>query len=80
VVEVDDLDRIGKRLNESGVECKPYFPPVHLQAPYRQLGFREGDFPACESVSRRVLALPFFTQITQSEINYVVQNLGRLLK
>jgi len=80
VIEVDERDRIGKELNASGIECKPYFPPVHLQVPYRQLGFKEGDFPTCESVSRRALALPFFTKITRSQIRHVVAAVGRLLK
>ena len=80
VVELDDRDRIGKELNDSGIECKPYFPPVHLQAPYRQLGFKEGDYPVCERVSRRTLALPFFTKITRSQIRQVVTGLERVQK
>jgi perosamine synthetase len=79
VVELDDRDRIGRELNASGIECKPYFPPVHLQTPYRQIGFMEGDFPISESTSRRVLALPFFTQITSTQIRRVVATLGRLI-
>jgi len=80
VVELDDRDRIGKELNSSGIECKPYFPPVHLQAPYRQLGFKEGDYPICEKVSRRTLALPFFTKITRFQIRHVVTALEQALK
>ena len=76
VIEVNDRDRIAMCLNDSGIECKPYFPPVHLQVPYRELGFREGDMPTCESVSTRVLALPFFTKITNSQISRVVSALG----
>jgi perosamine synthetase len=80
VVEVDNRDRIGKALNNAGIECKPYFPPVHLQAPYKLLGFKRGDYPVCECVSRRVLALPFFTGISKSQINYVVAAVGKLLE
>jgi len=79
-VELDDRDRIGQELNQSGIECKPYFPPVHLQAPYREHGFREGDFPVCENISKRVLALPFFTKITNSQIRQVVSVLGDLVE
>lgn len=78
VIEVDDRDRVGAELNKAGVESKPYFPPVHLQLPYRELGFKEGDFPVCESVSKRVLAIPFFTGITPKQIHYVVDTIGRL--
>ena len=80
VIEVDGRDRIGRELNGQGIECKPYFPAVHLQSPYRQLGFKEGDFPLCENASRKVLALPFFTQISHAQINEIVEALGRLVK
>ena len=79
VIEMDDRDRVGKELGELGIESKPYFPAVHLQAPYRQLGFKEGDCPVCERVSRRTLALPFFTRISRSQILRTVSTLRRLL-
>jgi perosamine synthetase len=80
VVELDDRDSIAKRLNDSGIECKPYFPPVHLQTPYRELGFKEGEFPVCESISKRVLALPFFTGISGTQINRVATTLRALVE
>lgn len=80
VAEFEDRDKISEKLNERGISCKPYFPPVHLQAPYRKLGFKEGDFPVCEEVSRRVLALPFYTNMTMKEIDYVVDNISMLRK
>ncbi len=75
VAEFEERDELARKLNEKGISCKPYFPPVHLQAPYRKLGFKKGDFPSCEAVSRRVLALPFYTQMTKKEIEYVVCNI-----
>jgi perosamine synthetase len=78
VVEVNDRDRVASELNKAGIESKPYFPPVHLQTPYRQMGFREGDFPVCENISRKVLALPFFTSITPKQIDEVTKSLGEL--
>lgn len=79
VVEVEDRDRIGREMNEAGIECKPYFPAVHLQRPYRELGFKEGDFTVCEQISKRVLALPFFATMTERQIKQVTTTLGRLL-
>jgi perosamine synthetase len=78
VVEVDDRDRVARELNQAEIECKPYFPPVHLQAPYRQLGFKGGDFPICERISENVLAIPFFTGITPKQIQYVVGTINKL--
>lgn len=79
VAEFEERDKIAKKLNALGISCKPYFPPVHLQAPYRKLGFKEGDFPICEEISRRVLALPFYTNLTKKEIEYVVHNVKMVI-
>lgn len=78
VVEVENRDEVAAKMNGMGVECKPYFPPVHLQSAYRALGFKEGDFSVCEEVGRRVLALPFFTQITRRELLFVASTLRHL--
>jgi len=75
VAEFEDRDKVAKELNSKGIESKPYFPPVHLQPPYKRLGFKEGDFPICEEVSRRVLALPFYTNMQKRDIQYVVDNI-----
>ena len=50
-----------RALRERGVDSKPYLPAIHLMSFYRErFGHREGEFPVCEDVARRSLALPFF--------------------
>jgi len=68
-----DRDMVMEYLIEHGVGCKPYFTPIHLQPFYRDMGFKEGDFPITESVAKTTLALPFFSNITEEQIDYVVQ-------
>jgi len=75
VAEFENRDELAKELGGRGIASKPYFPSVHLQAPYRRLGFKQGDFPVCEAVSRRVLALPFYTNMKKKDIQYVVDNI-----
>lgn len=71
-----DRNKVIKYLNEEGVQCKPYFTPIHLQTFYRKLfGYREGDFPITEDVSSRTIALPFFTNLKEGQIDYVVEKL-----
>jgi len=51
-----DRDRVIKHLNEEGVQCKPYFTPIHLQPFYRKMfGYKEGDFPVTEDVTGRTV-------------------------
>lgn len=65
-----------KYLNKEGVQCKPYFTPIHLQPFYRKMfGYKEGDFPVTEDVSGRTIALPFFSNLKEEQIDYVVEKL-----
>ena len=43
------------------MQSKPYLPAIHLMSFYRErFGHRPGEFPVCEDVAERSLALPFF--------------------
>ncbi|OGZ63469.1 MAG: polysaccharide biosynthesis protein [Candidatus Staskawiczbacteria bacterium RIFCSPLOWO2_01_FULL_37_25b] len=66
------INKMGKR----GISCRDYFQPIHLQPFYRdQFGYKEGDFPITEDTAKRTLALPFFSDLSEKEIDFVVKNL-----
>jgi perosamine synthetase len=68
-----DRDAAVVGLRERGVDSKPYLPAIHLMSFYRErFGHREGEFPVCEDVARRSLALPFFPELSESQIERVV--------
>ena len=70
--------RVMQYLNQEGVQCKPYFTPIHLQPFYRKMfGYKEGDFPVTEDVSDRTIALPFFNNLKEEQIDYVVEKLKK---
>ena len=71
-----DRDQVIRRMRERGVDAKPYLPAIHLYRFYREMGYREGQFPVCEDVSARSLALPFFPQLTEGEIGQVADSLN----
>ena len=71
-----DRDKVIKYLNEEGVQCKPYFTPIHLQPFYRKMfGYKEGDFPVTEDVTGRTIALPFFNNLKEEQIDYVAEKI-----
>src|SRR3954463_14266352 len=76
-----DRDVVMHNLRESGIGCNNYFPPIHLQ-PYmvEKYGYRAGDFPVCEYVSSRTLALPFFSRMTAAQVDRVCEVLERSLE
>lgn len=76
-----DRNKVIKYLNEEGVQCKPYFTPIHLQPFYSKMfGYRRGDFPITEDVSGRTIALPFFNNLKEEQIDYVVGKLKEAIK
>jgi perosamine synthetase len=69
-----DRDAAVRGLRERGVDSKPYMPAIHLMSFYRErFGHREGEFPVCEDVARRSLALPFFPELSDGQIERVVE-------
>jgi dTDP-4-amino-4,6-dideoxygalactose transaminase len=75
-----DRDAAIEALRTRGVDSKPYLPAIHLMSFYRErFGHREGEFPVCEDVARRSLALPFFPQITEGQVAQVVESLAEVL-
>ena len=75
----EDRDRILQELKARGIGCSNYFSPIHLQPFYRELGYKEGDFPITEQIAARTIALPFHNNLTEREIDYVVENLGEMV-
>lgn len=70
----EERDRVVKGLRNHDIGAADYFPCIHLQPFYRQaFGFREGMFPIAESVSARTLALPFYGDMPERDIDLVAQ-------
>ena len=71
-----DRDEVIRRMRDGGVDAKPYLPAIHLFSFYREMGYREGQFPVCEDVAARSLALPFYPQLTEGELGQVATALN----
>ncbi|WP_026691180.1 DegT/DnrJ/EryC1/StrS family aminotransferase [Alteribacter aurantiacus] len=65
-----------EKLGDKGIQTKPYFPSIHLQKSYvDRFGYKEGDFPISEAMSKRTLAIPFHTMLMPEEQRYVIEGL-----
>jgi perosamine synthetase len=68
-------------LQKNGIQTKPYFPVIHLQKCYRDIfAYSKGDFPVSEQISLRTLAIPFHSNITLLEQQYVIRHLADALE
>ena len=77
--EEDRADKIAK-LRAAGIGCNNYFAPIHLQRFYADdFGYQPGDFPHCERVAARTIALPFHGNLTEPQIDHVCTTLRSIL-
>jgi len=75
-----DRDEAVRALAARGVQSKPYLPAIHLMSFYRErYGHREGEFPVCEDVAARSIALPFFPQMSEGQVDRVASELRAVL-
>jgi perosamine synthetase len=75
-----ERDDVIRALRERGVASKPYLPAIHLMSFYREtFGHRDGEFPVCEDVAARSLALPFFPELTEGQVERVAGALREVL-
>jgi perosamine synthetase len=75
-----DRDETVRALALRGIQSKPYLPAIHLMSFYRErFGHREGEFPVCEDVAARSIALPFFPELTEGQVAEVAEGLESVL-
>ncbi len=75
VIRVQNRDRVQAFLKNMGISTAVYYPlPLHLQACYDGLGYKEGEFPIAEKACQEVLALPIDPDMNMAQIKYVINN------
>lgn len=72
MIETERRDALKDFLHERGVQTGIHYPtPIHLQKAYADLGHKRGDFPHAEYLAPRILSLPMFAELTDTQIEYV---------
>jgi len=80
VVRHPQRDRIISELRKKGIIVNISYPwPVHLMPAYRNLGYKEGDFPVAEKAAREIFSLPMYPSLTDEEQKIVVKALIEIL-
>ena len=73
VIRCDRRDELEKYLNDKGIgTVKHYLIPMHMQKAYESLSIPEGSLPIAEEISRTVLSIPMYYNMTDEEISYVI--------
>ncbi|MBD2185950.1 DegT/DnrJ/EryC1/StrS family aminotransferase [Planktothrix sp. FACHB-1355] len=75
-----EREKIQAELSAVGIQTGIHYPlPCHLQPAYQYLGYKAGDFPNSEILSKQILSLPMYPGLSQTQIVQVVQALQHIL-
>lgn len=76
-VRCDCREELEKHLNSNSISTNKHYPiPMHLQECYKFLGFKEGDFPVAEQISKTELSIPMYYGMTDEEIGFVIDTIN----
>lgn len=74
-------DIIQQCLKDHGISSVVYYPvPLHLQDALKSLGYKKGDLPVTEQVSKEVLSLPIYPELTEDDIRLTSEVIQKCLK
>jgi len=74
-------DEFISKLAERGISTKLYYPTLHNQRVFRKFGpFNNSSYPNSIEYAKTALSLPIFPDLTDEEINYVVESIKEVIK
>ncbi len=79
VVRTAQRNELQEHLTKEGIGTGIHYP-VHLQKPYRAMGFKEGDFPVEEKAAAQVFSLPMYAGLSLAQQNRAVEEIRRFGK
>ncbi|MDO5156758.1 MAG: DegT/DnrJ/EryC1/StrS family aminotransferase [Eubacteriales bacterium] len=77
----NDKDAMGNFLASKEVGSAAFYPvPLHLQKAFAYLGYREGDLPVAEKITKQTVCLPIFPELTDDELEYIIESVKAFYK
>ena len=66
-------------LKQQGILAVFHYVPLHTAPVGQQYGYREGDLPVTESLSERLVRLPFYYDLTEQDQMEVIGEIEKFL-
>lgn len=75
-VRTSERDQLSEYLKSKNIPTMIYYPEsLHLQPAYQYLGYKKGDFPVAEELTRTVLSLPMHTELDKEQLEYITEQI-----
>lgn len=70
----EEKDKMGEFLAGKEIGSAAFYPvPLHLQKAFAELGYKEGDLPTAEKITKQTVCLPIFPELTDEEQDAVIE-------
>lgn len=77
-VRCEKRDQLAEYLKKNDIETNIHYPiAIHLQGAYADCGYKQGDYPIAEEISKTELSLPMFYGITDEQVDYVIEKINQ---
>ncbi len=78
VIRIKNREAAQAALQEHGIHTGIHYPkPIHLQPAYAGR-WKQGDFPVAEQLSKEILSLPLYPELTDNQIDEVTAAVAAL--
>ncbi len=75
-IRVQNRDKIIEKLNMLGIPTAVHYPmPLHLQKCFEYLGYKNGDFPISENISKEIMSLPMSPYLEKNDQDIIIKEL-----
>lgn len=73
-----EAEKVMEEFKNNGIGTGTYYPvPLHEQKVFESLGYKEGDFPVAEYLSKKTFTIPVYPELTDEEQNYIISILKK---
>jgi dTDP-4-amino-4,6-dideoxygalactose transaminase len=77
IVQTEYRDALMAYLEKKGIGTRIHYPiPIHLQRASKNLGYQLGSLPKTEAQVKKILSLPIYPELDDSEVAYVIETVN----
>lgn len=81
VIKIENRDSIIEELKERGIGCSVHFIPIHKHTYYKnRYNYKDESYPVANAVFEKSLSLPIFPDMSDAEVEYVIENVKDVVK
>lgn len=79
-IDEEKRNEIITKMAEAGIATNVHYKPLPMFTAYKNMGFDIKDYPNAYNMYKNEITLPLHTLLTNDDVEYVIENLQRILK